>query len=84
MKLRVLYFGIVREKLGKSEETIDARDGLTAGDFLTEMADRYPDLGEGVIRLRVACNSEYVDSDAVLSDEDEIAIIPPVSGGRRV
>ena len=81
MKLRLLYFGIVREKLGRREETRDCRDGATVGELLAEMSgtDGIFALGAGVIRIAV--NREYVDEAHVLADDDEVAVIPPVAGG---
>ena len=81
MRLRVLFFGIVRERLGRREALVELRDGATAGDLLARLASDHEGFAEGVASVRVAVNSEYVDSDAPLSDNDEVAIIPPVSGG---
>lgn len=81
MKLRLLYFGIVRERLGRREETRDCPDGATVGELLAGMSrtDGIFALGAGVIRIAV--NREYVDATHVLCDDDEVAVIPPVAGG---
>lgn len=81
MKVRLLYFGIVREKLGRREETRSCTDGATVAGLLAELAasDDIFALGAGV--LRVAVNREYVDDTHVLADNDEVAVIPPVAGG---
>jgi molybdopterin converting factor subunit 1 len=81
VKLRVLYFGIVRERLGVGDESIACRDGATVGDLLAELAASRDILALGAGSLRVAVNREYVDSAHVLADGDEVAIIPPVAGG---
>jgi molybdopterin converting factor subunit 1 len=81
MRVRVLYFGILRERLGLSEEEIDLADGTTVGEVTALLSRRYGDLCAGVASLRLAVNLEYVDSGRVLANGDEVAVIPPVSGG---
>ena len=56
-------------------------DAATAGDLAAEMVRRYPDLAQNPARLVVAVNQEYRDHLYVLGDGDEVALIPPVSGG---
>jgi len=84
MHVRVLYFGIVRERLGLREETLELPPGSTVQDLLRTLAGRHAGFGTGAASLRVAVNEEYVDSTATLSENDEVAIIPPVSGGVHV
>jgi molybdopterin synthase catalytic subunit len=81
MRVRVLYFGILRERLGIREETIEIPAGTTAGQITAALSKRHGDLANGVASLRLAVNLEYVDSDKVLAENDEVAVIPPVSGG---
>ena len=81
IRLHVLYFGIVRERLGRREEALEVADGTRVGDLLAQIEQRHQQFGVAVASVRVAVNSEYVDSGRVLSDNDEVAIIPPVSGG---
>ncbi len=81
MKVTVLYFGIVRERLGLSQESIDIDAGMTVAALLSRLSSLHPGLADGVESVRVAVNRDYVDSTAVLSDNDEVAVIPPVSGG---
>ena len=81
MRLKLLYFGLVREKLGRGEETREVADGITVGGLLQELSAVHGlfSLGAGV--LRVAVNREYVDESHPLGDGDEVAVIPPVAGG---
>lgn len=81
MLVRVLYFGIVRERLGIREESVDLRDGASVAEMLETVAKLHPSFAVGVRSVRVARNEEYVDSTTALSENDEVAIIPPVSGG---
>jgi molybdopterin converting factor subunit 1 len=81
VKVSVLYFGIVRERLGKREETVDVAGGVTVGDLVELLEGRYDILAMGAGSVRIACNNEYVDAGYQLHDGDEVAVIPPVSGG---
>ena len=81
MIVHVLYFGIVRERLGVREEDVVLADESTVADLMAQLSAAHEQIAEGVASIRVAVNQEYVDSTVALSDNDEVAIIPPVSGG---
>jgi molybdopterin converting factor subunit 1 len=80
-RVRVLYFGIVRERLGLTEEWVDVAQGARISDLAAALSAKHGDLARGVEKIRMAVNLEYVDFDHVVRDNDEIAVIPPVSGG---
>jgi molybdopterin converting factor subunit 1 len=79
--LNLLYFGLVREKLGRREEVREAPAGLTVGGLFDELAAAHGLFALGAGVLRVAVNREYVGADHELHDGDEVAVIPPVAGG---
>jgi len=81
VRVRVLYFGIVRERLRLREESYELPLGARVQDLLAAAEKLHAPLSAGVASIRVAVNAEYVDSNHALSDNDEVAIIPPVSGG---
>jgi molybdopterin converting factor subunit 1 len=81
MKLQLLYFGIVRERLGLREESREIKSGATVGDLLGELAASHGIFALGAGSIRIAVNREYVEKDHVLADGDEVAVIPPVAGG---
>lgn len=81
MRVRVLYFGIVRERLGIREESFEMSAGTTVAGLVKSLAQKHGDLAKGVDKIRMAVNLEYVESDHELLDDDEVAVIPPVSGG---
>ncbi|GAC1461195.1 MAG: molybdenum cofactor biosynthesis protein MoaE [Candidatus Limnocylindrales bacterium] len=76
-------FASYREAAGVGQLALDLPDGATVSDAIAEIAHRYPGIGpEGADRGLVAArNREYVARDATLADGDEVALIPPVSGG---
>ena len=84
MRVRVLFFGIVRERLGLREEALELAEGATVADLLELLSARHAGFGLGAGSLRVAVAEEYVDSSSPLFDNAEVAIIPPVSGGKHV
>ncbi|MBV9944339.1 MAG: molybdenum cofactor biosynthesis protein MoaE [Solirubrobacterales bacterium] len=76
MQVRVRLFAGLRERAGASELELELPDGAVVGDALNEVRA----LTEGV-RVVMAVNREYVDPGAPLRAGDEVALIPPVSGG---
>ena len=84
MRIRVLFFGIVRERIGMREEVLELPASASVADLLHALSARHRSFAEGAGSLRVAVNEEYVDTSMTLSDNDEVAIIPPVSGGTHV
>ena len=72
-------FGVAREILGGKETTVDM-EGQTVASLRNELIMKYPGLS-GLRSLLVAVNNVYADDHQLLSESDEIAIIPPVSGG---
>jgi len=81
MTVKVLFFASLAERLNVREIEIDLPLKSCVGDALALLADRYPELGAARETLAVAVNLAYVDSGEVLADGDELALIPPVSGG---
>ena len=80
MKISVALFGIAREIVGQSTLSFTTPAGQSAAGLLAELRRAYPDLA-GLRSLAVAVNNEYAADDVVLHERDEIALIPPVSGG---
>ncbi|MBI2504704.1 MAG: molybdopterin converting factor subunit 1 [Candidatus Latescibacteria bacterium] len=81
MKIRLLLFASCRDAVGGKELDLEVIEGLSAGGLREELALRYPRLKPLKEKLLVAVNAEYVGGETVLKDGDEVALIPPVSGG---
>ena len=83
--MKLLYFAWVRQKVGKSEETLALpADVSTVRDLAQYLRARGPGYAEAfadLARLHAAANQEHVGFDTSLSDGDEIAFFPPVTGG---
>ena len=84
MTVRVRLFAIQRELVGAREVPLALADGATIDDGWAALVDRFPVLAPGRPSVRFARNGAYADPDDVLADGDELAIIPPVSGGGAV
>lgn len=80
MKCKIRAFGISRDIVGSRELEMDLPDGYTVSDLKKELFQKYPTFTD-LKSLYVALNNEYASEDAVLKAGDEIALIPPVSGG---
>ncbi len=80
MNHKILLFGISREIVGSSELTLSLDEGNTVGDLLDVLTQKYPEFSD-LKSIMVAVNNEYAGSDHSLKEGDEIALIPPVSGG---
>jgi MoaE-MoaD fusion protein len=80
MKVTVRLFASLRERVGHSALDRSVASGATAGDLLATLRSEFPAL-EGTGRIAIAVNSEYTTLDHALRDGDEVALIPPVSGG---
>ena len=79
MQVRVLLFGSVREALGVKDLDIELETGATVGALRALLAGRHELFSR--IRLLAAVNQETVDDAQVLAEGDEVAFLPPVSGG---
>jgi molybdopterin converting factor subunit 1 len=76
----IALFGIARDIVGTNTLTLSTEPELNVEALLAQLKAAYPRLGE-IRSLLVAVNSEYAEATQVLNSSDEIAIIPPVSGG---
>ena len=76
----VLLFGVTRDLTGQSSVSVPLTEGANVGDLIGQLHQDYPALA-GIRSLLVAVNGEYAEAEQVLAHHDEIALIPPVSGG---
>lgn len=80
MDITLLAFGIAKDIFGASSITLAADEAPTVSILKGKIELNYPKL-KALKSYMVAVNNEYADDDLLLSANDEVAIIPPVSGG---
>ncbi|MCU1304022.1 MAG: molybdopterin synthase [Candidatus Sulfotelmatobacter sp.] len=81
MRVRILFFGMLKDLVGKSSDSLDLPDGASVHDVLQQYAADVPKLRESLASLAVAVNQQYAAPDTKLNSDDEVALLPPVSGG---
>jgi len=78
--MNVLAFGIVKDIFQNSSINVDTKDASSVDELKLFLENKFPRLKE-LASYMVAVNNEYASANIAISDKDEIAIIPPVSGG---
>src|SRR5580658_7952769 len=81
MRVRILFFGILKDLAGTSSDALDMHENATVGDVLERWAKQLPRLKEALPSLAVAVNQQYAGAETALHSNDEVALLPPVSGG---
>ena len=81
VKVRLLFFAVLRDITGQSEAELELAGGTRARDVWQQLRMRYAKLADYVQPPMTAINESYESPDAELHDGDELAFIPPVAGG---
>src|SRR4051812_30823735 len=81
MRVEVLYFAVLRERLGTEQEDLDFAAGITVGAARAAIGRAHPEVAALLPQVRSAVNRQMVGDDHQLHEGDELALIPPVAGG---
>lgn len=81
MTLRIKLFAAMSELAGSSDVEAELPDGATVADLRRELAKQIPLARTLLSRSGIAVNHDFAENDQVLQANDEVAVIPPVSGG---
>ncbi len=81
MKIGVLFFGVLKDLVGRSSETVDLPEGTRVREVLLHYGRQAPRFEEMAPSLAISVNQEYSGADRVLHEGDEVGLLPPVSGG---
>jgi molybdopterin converting factor subunit 1 len=81
MKIRLLFFAVLRDLAGRNEDVVELPDGTRAGDVWQRLRNEHAALRDYIQPPMIAVNESYVSADEPLHDGDELAFIPPVAGG---
>ncbi len=80
-KIKVKLFAILKERVGESEITITVPTGITVNYLNSEILKKYPQLKSFNNKFVTSVNWKVTTGDTIISSKDEIALLPPVSGG---
>jgi MoaE-MoaD fusion protein len=81
MQVRVLFFGLLKDLAGRGFELITMPDEATVGDVLEYYAKQFASIRGGLSSIAISVNQEYAKREVKLHAGDEVALLPPVSGG---
>ena len=81
MRVQVLFFGVLKDIVGRGEDALELQDGATLADVLSHYEQRVPKIREVLHTVALSVNQHYAGPGAVLGEGDEVALLPPVSGG---
>jgi molybdopterin synthase catalytic subunit len=81
MQVRILFFGMLKDLAGRGSDSLSLPDPATLADVLNHYCESIPRLREMAASLAISVNQEYARPDTKLKSGDEIALLPPVSGG---
>lgn len=81
MQIRILFFGVLKDLIGRSSDTIDLPEGARVKDVLSHYTHRVPRIEALLPSLACSVNQEYTGVEHRLAAGDEVALLPPVSGG---
>jgi molybdopterin synthase catalytic subunit len=81
MQVTVLFFGLLKDLVGRPQEQLELPAGASLETVFQHYASQYPRLREMADSVALARNQEFTSPDALLHDGDEVALMPPVSGG---
>jgi MoaE-MoaD fusion protein len=83
MQVRVLFFGALRDLIGRSDDALTLPEGARLADLLAHYEGASPRLKDFLPAIALSINQEYASPGAALHDQDEVALLPPVSGGNQ-
>lgn len=84
MQVTVRFFAIYRDAAGQPQLELEVAEGATLGDLLERLYENHPKLKKWADSILCSVNRSYAEDDTLLKEGDEIALLPPVSGGSEI
>src|SRR5271155_513756 len=81
MQVRILFFGMLKDLVGRGSDLLNLPERATLGDVFTHYEEINPRLGKLAASIAISVNQEFAGPDSSLKEGDEVAFLPPVSGG---
>jgi len=80
-RIKLLFFATIRDRAGTKSMDLDVPDDLTVQGLKEKISEEYPNLKESMKSVLITIDREYAFDDAVIPQNAEMAMFPPVSGG---
>ena len=80
MKINIVLYGIARDIIGASKHEFEVEKEISVSELLLKLKEEFPKF-ELLTSLLVAVNDEYAEQNYMIQENDEVVLIPPVSGG---
>lgn len=81
MQVRILFFGMLKDLAGRGGDVLNLPEHATLGDVFSHYEELIPRLGKLASSIAISINQEFAEIDSKLKEGDEVAFLPPVSGG---
>lgn len=81
VRISILYFATVKDATGIRMESINLSNDTSIGEMLSKISIIYPKLKHILNNIQISVNYRIVDLNTVLKEGDEVALLPPISGG---
>jgi MoaE-MoaD fusion protein len=81
MRVQILFFGVLKDIVGKSGTILDMPEGASIDGLVQRYVSEFPRIGGMISSMAIAVNQQYAATNTILKDGDEVALLPPVSGG---
>ncbi len=81
MKIKLRFFGQLKELTGTEEAEIQIKENTRVEDLIWLLGERYPNIREFLNHVSFSIDNEYASKDTVLADNNEVGLLPPISGG---
>ena len=81
MEIKLIFLGPARDRTGVATDSMEVPPNTVAATFRSMIVSRFPQIKRALPTMRLAVNQIFVSDDHVLRSQDEVAVIPPVSGG---
>ncbi len=79
--VKLLFFATLRDRAGTRSIELDIPTDLTVGGLKEKLSSEYPNLKDSMSSVLITINREYAFDEAVIPENAELAMFPPVSGG---
>ncbi|MGN6347489.1 MAG: molybdopterin converting factor subunit 1 [Candidatus Nitrosocosmicus sp.] len=81
ISISLLYFAFIKDITGVEFDSLELPSGISVKSLIEIILEKYPHLSKIINMIQVSVNYKVVDRDTLLKEGDEVALLPPISGG---